>query len=124
LLVRGDFQRIRHGEIRGTSFLYIFKEYGPLGGDILWEPLYEPVANMRVDSGDSGGPVWRCGSGKVVGLISAESERGDYTGIAPLVTPEPLEKEDTWKFIPFTPSQAPGVLNAPGMGDMHLALAN
>jgi hypothetical protein len=84
--------------------------------------MYEPLANLRIVPGDSGAPIWRCGTGQVIGLGSADQERGDYTGIAPLLPPE----EPVNVLLPYTPfraDQAPGILNAPGLGHLHLSTA-
>ena len=83
------------------------------------------MAQMQVLNGDSGGPVWRCGTGQAVGLISAYNPHGYQLGIAPLVPPErPKQSEIEAEYHPFTEAQAPGILNAPEMGDVYLTFAD
>jgi sugar lactone lactonase YvrE len=116
--------RVRHGEMRGeTNWLSIpTDEKTPKGNTKYYPPMYEPMANMRIVKGDSGGPIWRCGSGQVIGLASSGTERGDFLGIAPLFPPEAPEMP-LQPYTPFKPDMAPGILQAPEMGDLHLLTA-
>jgi hypothetical protein len=114
---------VRTGVIKGTVSLELFKEETPEGSSIDYPKIWEPIAQMSVIDGDSGGPVWRCGTGNAIGQVSASNDRG-LVGIAPLVSPERPD-QTPWQeeYFPFTRDQAPGILNAPEMGDIHLAIA-
>jgi len=117
-------ETIRHGELRGqTSFVSIPKKVDPVTDGVLewYGPFYQAMANLRIDPGDSGEPIWRCGTGHAIGLGTAEAGRGDYTGITTFHTPAP--PAEGYNLIPFKPGQAPGILNAPGMGNLNLTFS-
>jgi tripartite motif-containing protein 71 len=117
-------ERPRHGEIQETIFLTIVKEVGP-GQYDAYPRVWEPRVQMLTESGDSGGPVWRCGTRQAIGLISARNEHGNQTGIAPLLPPErPEQNEVDQEHHPFTPAQAPGILEAPEIGNIRLTTAD
>ncbi len=115
---------VRHGEITGTHWVFLYKEEGPNGGGIYFPKNWEPQAQMLTEGGDSGAPVWQCGTGRAIGLISAYNLHGNLTGITPLLPPEaPNQAELEIKTAPFKRDQAPGALHAPEMGDIHLTFA-
>lgn len=57
--------------------------------------------------GDSGAPVWEAGTRKIVGLISGTEE--GYGFVAAMLHPSGLPTE-----------KVPGILNAPGIGNLIL----
>jgi hypothetical protein len=62
--------------------------------------------------GDSGAPVWSPRTGRSVGILSGGPHNGTYKDwVTPLVVPRG-----------FSAEKVPGVLNAPGMGALHLAV--
>ena len=95
------------------------------GGNVLewWPYTYQAIAYLAVVDGDSGGPVWQCGSRKAVGLVTADSGHG-LTGISTFQPPLPPDASGVLYPTKFNPSQAPGILDAPGMGNIHLTTAN
>lgn len=116
-------ERMRHGEIKGTHWLNVVEEDSK-GNTHVYPRNWEPIAQMIIEPGDSGGPVWRCGTGQAVGLLSAFNGHGYLTGIAPLLSPERAEQNEVEaKYFPYSKAQAPGVLRAPEMGDIHLTYA-
>jgi YD repeat-containing protein len=116
-------ERIRHGQIKGTHWLNIVEEDSE--GHVTNSPrMWEPLAQMLTLAGDSGGPVWRCGTGQAVGLVSAYNDHGNLTGIAPLIPPERPEQDPiSEQYFPYSKAQAPGVLDAPEMGNLRLTFA-
>ncbi|HEU5105945.1 MAG TPA: DUF6531 domain-containing protein [Solirubrobacterales bacterium] len=120
----GTSERMRHGVVSGTHWLTILYE-DSAGNTVSSPKMWEPLSQMTILRGDSGGPVWRCGTGQAVGLISAHNDHGNLTGIAPLIPPErPEQNEVEERYFPYTKAQAPGVLKASQMGNLHLTLAN
>lgn len=118
-------QHVHHGNIRNTDnhtgYVQIPKEEDEDGNVLEWWPYtYQAISNLTVAQGDSGGSVWQCGTGKAVGVIGSTNEHG-LTGISTLLPPLPPELEERlpghWN---FNPGQAPGILDAPGMGNINL----
>jgi len=115
--------RIIRGQLRDrlnwTGSIQVPKKES--GGDVLewWPYTYQAMALMSVEEGDSGGPVWQCGTGKAIGLVASYNGRG-LTGISTLQPPLPPDVSGTQYPFAFEPSQAPGILNAAGMGNVHL----
>jgi tripartite motif-containing protein 71 len=75
------------------------------------KPTFLVPVNADSSKGDSGGPVWLAKSGLAVGL-NAYGGAGNMW-YAPLVRPEATSA-----------AKAPGILNAPGMGDLYLLTDN
>lgn len=76
---------------------------------------------MAWSDGDSGGPIYRCATGEVVGLLSTAEEGRPIVGVAPFYPPEPpdyFHKPPEWRV--FSEAQAPGILNASGMGQLKI----
>lgn len=63
--------------------------------------------------GDSGAPVWSPRTGRSVGLLSGGPDKAGLIKdwVTPLVVPRGFEA-----------SKVPGILNAPGMNSLHLAV--
>ena len=87
-----------------------------------WPYTYQAIGEMKVLEGDSGGPVWQCGTGKAIGVLGSDNGRA-LVGISSLYPPLPPDAEGTLYPYEFKPDQAPGILKAPGMGDIHLVTA-
>jgi YD repeat-containing protein len=113
-------ERIRHGEITDeTAGIFVpiddedrFK--GTVG------PFYIQSAKIPVLEGDSGQPMWRCGTGEAIGL-GTWSNGAILTGITTLLPPETPTGQELHQLFPFKLGQAPGILNAPGMGQLNLS---
>ena len=69
---------------------------------------------------DPGEPIWQCGTGRAIGLGTWDSGT-TQAGITTLLPPEPPGPYEALNLQPFHPDQAPGILNAPGMGDLHIS---
>ena len=83
-------------------------------------PFYVFRTNLDSEEGDSGAPIWIQGSRKAVGVNSIGG-----SGVAwftPLLPPHLPEKGLTPYDVPKR-DKVPGLLNAPGMGDMHVMTA-
>lgn len=88
----------------------------------VWYPwTYEPAAVFptRPMEGDSGGPIYRCGTGKVVGLLSALNGNHPALFMTPMLPPAEPE-EPLVQYGEFKRDQAPGIVNAPGMGNLQI----
>jgi YD repeat-containing protein len=106
--------RVKCSAITGEveAFPVIEEEEGVYEG-----PFYVFRTNLPAEPGDSGSPIWEAGSRKAVGLDSIGG-----SGVAwftPLLPPPLPEKGLTPYDIPKR-DKVPGLLNAPGMGNMHI----
>lgn len=119
---------IRHGQIREkenwTGAIQVPRVVDKYGDVVEWWPYtYEALTSVPMPEGDSGGPVWQCGTGKAIGLMAADNGHG-LSGLSTLLPPLPPDASGTlypWK---FEASQAPGILGASGMGNMHITTAD
>lgn len=97
----------------------------PIKGPAEVMPFYKGIENsgpfwqMPVDilnvPGDSGAPVYSPKTGKVVGI----NVFGPPSTFSPLLAP-PLPEKGVYPYFQPNRSQAPGLLNEPFMGNLHL----
>lgn len=108
--------RRRCGVVRGATEFYTRSAAEIVRGPF-WQVIYDPRpndSNFLTANGDSGGPVWQPKTGRAIGLHS--------TGPAPptmtTLLPPHLPRKSTFPGQPApTQTQAPGILEAPGMID-------
>lgn len=120
----GHSGKVRHGQALGETGLYWIPKDIPGNelGAIAWPDMYEPEMAMEVEEGDSGGPVYRCGTGQVVGLLSTVEEGRPFASFAPMLPPEePTNPELALGH--YKADQAPGIVHADKMGNIHIAFA-
>ncbi|HET7445372.1 MAG TPA: 6-bladed beta-propeller [Solirubrobacterales bacterium] len=110
--------RVRHGVAIGTGMVNIPETYDKYGEPDDWYPLtYQVNLALIVEPGDSGGPAWQCGTGRAIGLMTGEGRRGE-SSTTTLLAPE--EPKTPWYPYGYKLEMAPGILNAPGMGNIFL----
>jgi sugar lactone lactonase YvrE len=104
--------RVVHGKVTGPA------EINPAYGEISGEPgpFWQVPMTLDGHKGDSGGPVWQCSSHKAVALHTFLVHTGESLE-TPLLAP-PLPST-----IDAKRDQAPGVLQAPTMGHLHVVKA-
>ncbi len=78
-------------------------------------PFWQIPVNIVEEHGDSGSPVFSPSTGKVVGM----NVFGPPSTFTPLLPP-PLPEKGPYPYFHPSRSQAPGLLNEPFMGEMHL----
>jgi YD repeat-containing protein len=84
-------------------------------------PYYVLHTNLLSNPGDSGAPVWISGTGEIVGLNSVGGSGTEL--FSPLLPPHLTEKGLVpWEQVKR--DKAPGILNAPGMGALHIVTSN
>jgi YD repeat-containing protein len=105
---------VKTGRVTGPAEAVVFHALAALGknegGPYFLVPNTIPGAR-----GDSGGPIWT-EDGQAVGLVSFGGP--DRSAFSPLLSPQlptPFQGE-----VPPKPEQAPGILHAPGMGELHV----
>jgi YD repeat-containing protein len=96
----------------------VYPGFEGLGG--VWEgPFYVLRTELLSAPGDSGAPIWT-GKGLAVGLNSAGGSGVEF--FTPLLPP-PLSEKGLNVYEKIKRDKAPGVLAAPGMGNLHIATA-
>ena len=113
-----------HGNVQDndnyTGFTQVPKKENKLGEVEEWWPYtYQAITSLYVVSGDSGGPVWQCGTGKAIGLVGSANGHG-LTGVSTLQPPVYPQSEGILYPLEFHRDQAPGILGATSMGSINL----
>jgi hypothetical protein len=80
-------------------------------------PFYVLHTYLLSAPGDSGAPIWEAGSGKALGLTVIGGSGTEY--FTPLLPP-PLSEKGLTPYEQIKRDKAPGLLNAPAMGNMHI----
>ncbi|MGH9567984.1 MAG: hypothetical protein ACRD4I_18580, partial [Candidatus Angelobacter sp.] len=80
-------------------------------------PFYVLHTYLLSEEGDSGGPIWSAATGKALGLNVGGGSGTEW--FIPLLPP-PLSEKGLQVYEQVKRDKAPGLLNAPTMGNMHI----